>query len=132
MEIACAEKDGRGLTDYLISTTGRQNGYGSETSYKTVCGLTQDELEAVKMGTTVYFRAARGSLGSKKGTFWRKVLFYKSGRGTFAPRVPSESEVEMLRKKQGCSERVRLTAKAESGSVGPHMSPMAMETTWPW
>ncbi|WP_421376442.1 hypothetical protein ACOCG7_00895 [Paraburkholderia sp. DD10] len=101
MEIACAEKDGRRLTDYLISTTGWQNGYGSETSYRTVCGLTQVELEAVKMGTTVYFRAARGSLGGKNGTFWRKVLFYKSGRGTFAPRVPSEIEVEMLRKKTG-------------------------------
>jgi hypothetical protein len=101
MEIACAEKNGPTLTDYLISTTGRQSGYGSESIYKTVCGLTQNEMETVRMGTMVYFRADRGSLGGTKGTFWRKVLFLKGGKGTFAPRVPSQTEVEMLRKKTG-------------------------------
>ena len=43
----------------------------------------------------------RGSLGGTKGTFWRKVLFIKGGKGTAAPRVPSAEDVEMLRKKTG-------------------------------
>jgi hypothetical protein len=66
-----------------------------------VRGLTLSELEAAKAGTTVYFRAERGSLGGEKGTFWRKVLFIKGGKGTVAPRVPSAKAVEMLREKTG-------------------------------
>jgi hypothetical protein len=101
METTGTEKHSLEVADHIISTTGRQNGYGSETSYKTVRGLTPEELEAAKMGTAVYFRAERGSLGGTKGTFWRKVLFIKGGKGTAAPRVPSAEDVEMLRKKTG-------------------------------
>ena len=76
----------------MISTTARQQGFGSD-RWKSVSGLTAEERDAARSGALVLFQGSRRS-GGNHGTCWRKAVPSRGGwTGRFMPRVPSIEEL---------------------------------------